>query len=76
MERQRPSAEFIHLIEAGASKEQIALYAIKLLEWAKNTVANTPTQTHTERYAINNAKKRLETGICCIKESKLESEKP
>ncbi|QKY78576.1 hypothetical protein SEA_DRYAD_38 [Streptomyces phage Dryad] len=59
MSRQREIPELVYLLEAGASHAQVINYTNKILDWAVETVASTPRQTHTEREALVNATRRL-----------------
>lgn len=62
MSRQREIPELVYLLEAGASPAQVINYTKKILEWAVQTVATTPRQTHGERHALENATRRLVGG--------------
>jgi len=62
MSRQREIPELVYLLEAGASHAQVINYTNKILDWAVETVASTPRQTHGERHALVNATERLLSG--------------
>lgn len=62
MSRQREVPELVYLLEAGASWAQVISYTDKILEWATQTVAGTPRQSHGERHALQNATARLVAG--------------
>ena len=62
MSRQREVPELVYLLEAGASHAQVINYTNKILDWAVETVAGTPRQTHTEAFALQNATHRLLDG--------------
>lgn len=62
MSRQREISELVYLLEAGASHAQVINYTNKILDWAVETVASTPRQTHTELHALQNATQRLLAG--------------
>lgn len=62
MGRQREIPELVYLLEAGASHAQVINYTEKILDWAVETVASTPRQTHTETEALTNATRRLVAG--------------
>jgi hypothetical protein len=62
MSRQREIPELVYLLEAGASRAEVINYTQKILDWAVQTVATTPWQSHGERHALQNATGRLIAG--------------
>lgn len=62
MSRQREIPELVYLLEAGASHAQVINYTNKILDWAVQTVATTPRQSHGERHALQSATARLLDG--------------
>src|SRR3546814_18791322 len=62
MSRQREIPELIAIMEAGASREQVVLYTLKILDWAAETVKCTHVQTYSQQDASADAAERIRLG--------------